>query len=104
MNLAQIDACQDETRAINSGFFWSSQVLSGVTPSPQHIETTREISTKKAVARLPVRIVPDAKYPGMYRLRIPDGSLSDIVNLTRAKDALAEMQGPLRPLRKMRSA
>lgn len=51
-----------------------------------------------------MRIVPDAKYPGMYRLRIPDGSLSDIVNLTRAKDALAEMQGPLRPLRKMRSA
>jgi len=29
----------------------------------------------------------------MYRLRLPDGSLSDIVNLTRAKDALAEMRG-----------
>jgi len=42
---------------------------------------------------LPREIVPDAKWPGMYRLRLPDGSLSDIVNLTRAKDALAEMQG-----------
>jgi hypothetical protein len=34
------------------------------------------------------RIVPDAKYPSMYRLRRPDGSLSDMVNLSRAKDAL----------------
>jgi hypothetical protein len=33
-------------------------------------------------------IVPDAKWPGMYRIRRPDGSLSDTVNLTRAKDAL----------------
>jgi hypothetical protein len=24
----------------------------------------------------------------MYRLKLPDGSLSDMVNLTRAKDAL----------------
>jgi len=32
--------------------------------------------------------VPDAKYPGMYRLLLPGGGLSDVVNLTRAKDAL----------------
>jgi hypothetical protein len=37
---------------------------------------------------LPEGIVPDAKWPGMYRLRLPDGSLSVMVNLTRAKDAL----------------
>jgi hypothetical protein len=37
---------------------------------------------------LPKGIVPDAKWPGMYRLVRPDGSLSDMVNLTRAKDAL----------------
>jgi hypothetical protein len=30
---------------------------------------------------------PDAKYPILYRIRHPDGHLSDIVNLTRAKDA-----------------
>src|SRR5262249_54083331 len=40
---------------------------------------------------LPREIIPDPKWPGMYRLRLPDGSLSDIVNLTRAKDALAAM-------------
>jgi hypothetical protein len=40
---------------------------------------------------LPRGIVPDAKWPGMYRLRRPDGTLSDMVNLTRARDALAAL-------------
>jgi hypothetical protein len=31
-------------------------------------------------------ITPDIKYPSMWRVRYPDGSLSDIVNLTRARD------------------
>jgi hypothetical protein len=36
----------------------------------------------------PLAIVePDAKYPFLYRIRYPDGHLSDMVNLTRAKDA-----------------
>jgi hypothetical protein len=37
--------------------------------------------------RLPPGVVPDAKWPGMYRLRLPDGSLTDMVNLTRANEA-----------------
>ena len=32
-------------------------------------------------------VVPDSIYAGMYRILLPDGSLSDMVNLTRAKDA-----------------
>jgi len=32
-------------------------------------------------------IVPDEKYPSMWRVRSPDGTLSDMVNRTRAKDA-----------------
>ena len=32
-------------------------------------------------------VVADERYPGMYRVRTPDGALSDMVNLTRAKDA-----------------
>ena len=31
-------------------------------------------------------ITPDTKYLSMWRLRYPDGSLADIVNLTRARD------------------
>jgi hypothetical protein len=40
-----------------------------------------------------VAIVPDKRFHRMYRLKRTDGSLSDIVNLSRAKDALAAMQG-----------
>jgi hypothetical protein len=33
------------------------------------------------------KVVSDAAYPGMYRVRCPDGRLSDMVNLTRANEA-----------------
>ena len=38
-------------------------------------------------------IEPDAVYPGMWRLRHPDGELSDIANLTRIKDAAVITHG-----------
>jgi hypothetical protein len=34
-------------------------------------------------------VVPDAVHPGIWRVRWPDGRLSDMTNLTRAKDAVA---------------
>ena len=43
----------------------------------------RSIRTKVA------RLVPDETYPGMWRVRWPDGRVSDMANLTRAKDAIA---------------
>ena len=48
----------------------------------------QSVTLRRKPPRLDPRIVPDAKYPGMYRIRRPDGSLSDMVNLTRACDAL----------------
>jgi hypothetical protein len=35
---------------------------------------------------LPAGILPDKRWPGMYRVRLADGSPSDMFNLTRAKD------------------
>ncbi len=32
-------------------------------------------------------IVPDGRHPSMWRVQLPDGHLTDMVNLTRAKDA-----------------
>jgi hypothetical protein len=32
-------------------------------------------------------IAPDGKHPTMWRVRLPDGRLTDMVNRTRAKDA-----------------
>jgi hypothetical protein len=35
------------------------------------------------------KLMPDAAQPGMWRVRWQDGRLSDMTNLTRAKDAVA---------------
>jgi hypothetical protein len=48
---------------------------------------------KTPIRPLDPRIVPDAKWPNMYRIRLPGGGLSDMVNLTRAKDALLARLG-----------
>jgi hypothetical protein len=60
-----------------------------VTCRLEDVENVGEIGTKKTV--LDPRIVPDKRYPNMYRLKLSDGSLSDMVSLTRAKDALAAL-------------
>jgi hypothetical protein len=54
----------------------------GVTLTPQQTRGS------KSAPRLDPQIVRDARWPSMYRIRLSDGSLSDMVNLTRAKDAL----------------
>src|SRR5262249_12573775 len=47
----------------------------------------------KSAAGAYVAIVPDTAFPSMYRLKRTDGTFSDMVNLTRAKDALAGIRG-----------
>ena len=50
--------------------------------------TNHGLSLHHAAPRLPlVRIERDGDWAGMYRIRLPDSRLSDVVNLTRAKDA-----------------
>jgi len=40
--------------------------------------------------RRPIAVVEsDANWPGLFRIRYPDGHVSDVVNLTRAKNAAA---------------
>jgi len=41
--------------------------------------------------RLLATVETDNRYTGMYRVRLPDGRLTDIVNLTRAKDAAVSL-------------
>ena len=35
------------------------------------------------------KAIPDAVYPGMWRVRWPDGRVSDMTNLSRVNDAIA---------------
>jgi hypothetical protein len=37
--------------------------------------------------RVVASIVPDPKWPRMWRVGLPDGHVSDMVNLSRARDA-----------------
>jgi hypothetical protein len=37
--------------------------------------------------RILATVIPDARWPGMWRVKLPNGFLSDLVNLSRAKDA-----------------
>jgi hypothetical protein len=48
----------------------------------------KSVTLTRRPPKLDPRIVPDVKWPDMFRIRRPDGSLSDMTNLTRAKDAL----------------
>jgi hypothetical protein len=41
-------------------------------------------------------VVPESAYPGMYRVRLQDGTLTDMVNLTRARDAALCLSGEYR--------
>jgi hypothetical protein len=57
----------------------------------QALPISRAAEKPKSVTLSP-KVVPDATWPGMYRMRRPDGSLTDMVNLTRAKDVLAGIE------------
>jgi hypothetical protein len=72
-----------------------SQVVSK--PPEEH-----ELFYGKAKAPL-IRVIPDEVWPGMWRVVLPGGSLSDLVNLARAKDAAAMIceRGPPARDRKM---
>jgi hypothetical protein len=41
--------------------------------------------------RVLATVVPDEIWPGMWRARLPDGHLADMVNLSRAKDAAVSL-------------
>ena len=41
--------------------------------------------------RVLAAIEPDREWPGMWRVRMPDRHLTDMLNLSRAKDAAASI-------------
>jgi hypothetical protein len=59
-------------------------------PDPRRVRARflGAVDAKKLAAAVYVAIVPDERFPGMYRLKRTDGSLSDMVNLTRCRDAI----------------
>jgi hypothetical protein len=52
------------------------------------IAMSTEVKTKRT--KLPPGIVPDGDGPGLYRVRYADGTLSDAMGLTEAREALTK--------------
>jgi hypothetical protein len=71
-------------------------VLSSVTRAKNSVDLSMPYRGTKtgrgSPKKLDPRIIPDERWPGMFRLLLPDGSLTDMLNLTRAKDALAAIR------------
>lgn len=59
---------------------------------PENVtHTTAEVDEfPRAVAT----IKPDAKWPSMWRVHLPNGQVSDMTNLTRAKDTARSLMRP----------
>jgi hypothetical protein len=45
------------------------------------------LKLRSCTGRLLAMVEPDPEWPLMYRVRLPGGHLTDMLNLTRAKDA-----------------
>jgi hypothetical protein len=74
----------------------AAATLQASVTQPEILQQFQRVGSPKNTAlgtpSLPPGLVPDGRYPGMYRLRLPDGRLSDMVNLTRARVALAAIR------------
>jgi hypothetical protein len=76
------------------------ELAATVTQPNNSIEIAKEFSTKTMGVRPPKRlvhtddgeIIPDAKWPGMYRVKWRDGVVSDMVNYIRAKWLLVDAE------------
>ena len=63
---------------------------SGVTTAPKLVDLRAVSGASKSTLQMDFdgfRVVPDPDWPAMYRVRRPDGTITDMVNLTRARDA-----------------
>jgi hypothetical protein len=72
--------------------FPRTQADDGLTPELQGQLPRQSVTAQSAAAnikarRVTVSIRPDAKWPNMWRLHLSNGQVSDMVNLTRARDA-----------------
>ena len=72
-------------------------VLSTVTTAENSVDILPTYNSKKS-GRASLKmtfgaytVVPDPDWPKMYRVRRPDGSLTEMINLTRARDAAREL-------------
>jgi hypothetical protein len=82
-NLIRATASVDEFPRMREG--------RGLAEPQSQLPTVQSVTAESAVPDIKVKpavgtIKPDAKWPNMWRVHLPNGQVSDMVNLTRAKD------------------
>jgi len=86
--------CANEARKWPEKYGFGSRPLSPLPERKTNVRSADSTGLKSGLRSLrgwpkkpdlDPRIVPDAHWAGMYRIRKPDGSLTDMVNLTRAR-------------------
>jgi len=61
-------------------------------PTPNQTQARSTQEWRLYYGRRPMlAVVLDWQYPAMWRVRLPDGRLTDMMNLTRAKDAASSI-------------
>ena len=59
------------------------------TATAMAVTTATTTTIIAVVTRIPAGILADERWPGMYRVKLGRSQLSDMLNLTRARDVLA---------------
>lgn len=59
------------------------------TATAMAVTTATTTTITAVVTRIPAGILADERWPGMYRVKLGRSQLSDMLNLTRARDVLA---------------
>jgi hypothetical protein len=68
----------------------------GIQPSPGTSPATkRRPSEPSSIHVACFHLIPDQHWPGMWRILLPSGRLSGMLNKSRATDALARIEGRL---------
>ena len=84
--------CSDRCRV---AAYRARAAVTGATPrraTNDAVKASPRSLVPAVMLRVPPGVVPDAVYRGMFRIRLPGGGLSAMVNLTRARDALRTLR------------
>jgi hypothetical protein len=71
----------------------SGRTVADVVPDVHYPGMRTVHRSRRKSGRTVADVVPDVHYPGMYRVKLPAEAPSDMVNLTRARDAALALAG-----------
>jgi hypothetical protein len=90
--LRNAKGCSERNVRLTRGPCGSGVGLSTFHPSPKTAPQQPGLASGSVARSLTPHIVPDQHWPNMWRIAFHDGRLSDMLNITRAKEAMTRAQ------------